>query len=387
MRAASSAVPVSNESSGKTRWTSPHASASPAVSVLPVKVSSIARWVPRAGARKKVAPPSGESPMFWYARVKRADSAATTRSPASAREIPAPAATPLTAERTGLGTRRRDAMKACSRTVSSRKFPGASAPKDPIRATSPPAENALPLPVRTMQRTPGSSPRAETASSSSVPISRSYAFIRSGRFILIVATPPCSSTITVLIGPPPSRSMSPGTFLIHLRDAGGVCPRPRTGAVGLYFFHASFPDDMPRLRGGSCLRFPPGGKRPGREGVVPLPGPAILQAAGGARSDLFRQMEEDGRRDDRHPAGLPSDRKAPEGDRGVPGGGSRGGVSGLPPVHGPRPLLRPHGDRRSPARGGDGPPRPDGILAMVRRGGSAVQGGVVTDTGTRGGNR
>src|SRR3990170_3698391 len=125
MRAASSAVPASNESSEKTRWTSPHAAASSAVSVLPVRVSSIARWVPTARARKKVAPPSGESPMFWYARVKRADPAATTRSPASAREIPAPAATPLTAERTGLGTRRRDAMKACSRIVSSRKFAAA----------------------------------------------------------------------------------------------------------------------------------------------------------------------------------------------------------------------------------------------------------------------
>src|SRR4030067_1629508 len=115
-------------------------------------------------------------------------------------------------------------------------------------------------------------------------------------------------------------------------------------------------------------------------------------------------MEKDGRHDDRYPAGLPSDRKAPEGDRrgpgnegsprgaegsrqggrGVPGGGARGGGSGLPPVHGPRPLLRTHGDRRSPARGGPAPPRPDGILAMVRRGGRAVQGGEVTHTGTRG---
>src|SRR3972149_11245790 len=76
-----------------------------------------------------------------------------------------------------------------------------------------------------------------------------------------------------------------------------------------------------------------------------------------------------------------------QGDRGVPGGGSRGGVSGFPPVHGPRPLLRPHGDRRSPARGGPAPPRPHGILEMVRRGGSAVQGGVVTGPRSRGGHR
>src|SRR4030043_139032 len=138
------------------------------------------------------------------------------------------------------------------------------------------------------------------------------------------------------------------------------------------------------------------------DGNMPVPGPGEPRAAGGPRPDLFRQMEEDGRHDRRYPAGVQPDRKAPEGDRQDPGnegsprgekgsrqggrsaprGGSRGRVSGRPAVHGPRPLLRPHGDRRSSARGGAAPPRPHGILEMVRRGGSAVQGGVVTGTGT-----
>ena len=46
---------------------------------------------------RQVDPTSGDSPARVYAIVKRADSAASTRSPVSARLKPAPAAVPLTA--------------------------------------------------------------------------------------------------------------------------------------------------------------------------------------------------------------------------------------------------------------------------------------------------
>ena len=49
--------------------------------------------------------PSGVAAIFEYAIVKRADSAASTRSPESAKENPPPAATPFTAMMTGLSLR------------------------------------------------------------------------------------------------------------------------------------------------------------------------------------------------------------------------------------------------------------------------------------------
>src|SRR5260370_1357372 len=49
--------------------------------------------------------PSGEAAIFEYAIANLADSAATTRSPASARLMPPPAATPFTAMITGLAGR------------------------------------------------------------------------------------------------------------------------------------------------------------------------------------------------------------------------------------------------------------------------------------------
>ena len=55
--------------------------------------------------RKYDAEPSGVAAIFEYAIVKRADSAANTRSPESAKESPPPAATPFTAMITGLSLR------------------------------------------------------------------------------------------------------------------------------------------------------------------------------------------------------------------------------------------------------------------------------------------
>src|SRR5947199_7475704 len=70
------------------------------------------RWrSPTSRGRKYEDDPSGVAAIFEYAIVKRADSAAITRSPESANESPPPAATPLTAMITGLSLRaRRDTV-------------------------------------------------------------------------------------------------------------------------------------------------------------------------------------------------------------------------------------------------------------------------------------
>src|SRR4030067_1179719 len=157
-------------------------------------------------------------------------------------------------------------MNACSQTVSSRKLPAASARKDPIRATSPPAEKAFPVPVKTMQRAPGSTQMDDAAPCSSFPISKSYTFIRSGRFIRIVATPPCFSTITVLMGSP---SLSMGIAVANSmpgRQCGSVPDHPPRHAV----------DRIVKLR-----QFLDRGRNPG----IPGPGCGVHHAASGDGGD------------------------------------------------------------------------------------------------------
>ncbi len=78
----------------------------PAGTRSPSSAICIARARPTAGGTNAVEPPSGISPMFTNARPKNADSAAITRSQASASEHPIPTAGPLTAATTGLGSRR-----------------------------------------------------------------------------------------------------------------------------------------------------------------------------------------------------------------------------------------------------------------------------------------
>src|SRR5437870_9152460 len=63
--------------------------------------------------------PSGVAAIFEYAIVKRADSAASTRSPESAKETPPPAATPLTAMITGASPRAKRDTAPCRQGVSS----------------------------------------------------------------------------------------------------------------------------------------------------------------------------------------------------------------------------------------------------------------------------
>ncbi len=59
---------------------------------------------PTDAATVAVAPPSGISPIFVNASVSAADSVATTRSHASATDMPTPAAMPLSPQTTGLSS-------------------------------------------------------------------------------------------------------------------------------------------------------------------------------------------------------------------------------------------------------------------------------------------
>ena len=59
---------------------------------------------PTEAATVAVAPPSGIRPILVNARVSAADSVATTRSQASAADMPTPAAMPLSPHTTGLSS-------------------------------------------------------------------------------------------------------------------------------------------------------------------------------------------------------------------------------------------------------------------------------------------
>src|SRR5260370_393711 len=82
----------------------PQAAASSAGSLLPSKVNPSARALPTRRGKVHVPPESGSRPSFENAWTKLAERAAMTRSQASAILAPAPAATPLTAAITGMGS-------------------------------------------------------------------------------------------------------------------------------------------------------------------------------------------------------------------------------------------------------------------------------------------
>ncbi len=101
-----------------------------------------------------------------------ADSAATTRSPESARLIPPPAAMPFTAITTGF-------MVRASREIAPCRYVVSSLTRTPIRSglsakslTSPPAQNAFPAPVITTHRTARSSSASSAAWKRSRPSAR-----------------------------------------------------------------------------------------------------------------------------------------------------------------------------------------------------------------------
>jgi hypothetical protein len=125
--------------------------------------------------------------------VNFADSVATTRSPASARLMPPPAAMPFTAMITGFGERASRDTAPCRYVVSClTRIPTrpAFSWKD---LTSPPAQKALPAPVTTTQRTARSSSASSAASKISRASVRSSALYADGRLSVMVATASATS--------------------------------------------------------------------------------------------------------------------------------------------------------------------------------------------------
>ena len=109
--AASCAVSASasafSAASSTARQIMPQASACAAGTGSPSIARARARASPIRRGRKKLAPESGTRPIVTKAWTKLALRAASTMSQASAKLAPAPAATPFTAQTTGIGSARR----------------------------------------------------------------------------------------------------------------------------------------------------------------------------------------------------------------------------------------------------------------------------------------
>ena len=131
--------------------------------------------------------------MLTKASWKNADSAATTRSQASARDRPIPAAGPLTAATTGLGIRRMPVISGWYRSVrivytSGEPSPAPAWSADSFRSA--PLEKARPAPVMSTARTPGSPVTTRIASFRSAANCAFQAFSRSGRLSSTLAPAP-----------------------------------------------------------------------------------------------------------------------------------------------------------------------------------------------------
>ena len=105
-RAAVAATASSNSASSTQLQISPRRWACSAASLSPVIARPSACARPTSRGSSQVPPASGIRPIFENAWMKLAERLAMTRSQASARLAPAPAATPLTAATTGTGMAR-----------------------------------------------------------------------------------------------------------------------------------------------------------------------------------------------------------------------------------------------------------------------------------------
>jgi hypothetical protein len=98
-------------------------------------------------------PPSGDRPSLACDIMKRASSAATTRSQASTIENAPPAAAPSTAAMTGFGHARSASMKALKRSSICICTAGSARRRSARAAMSPPALKVAPSPCSTIART------------------------------------------------------------------------------------------------------------------------------------------------------------------------------------------------------------------------------------------
>src|SRR3954451_19963636 len=145
--------------------------------------------------------------------MKRAEAAARRTSQTSASCVPAPVATPLTAATVGFSRRSSSVIRLVRRWLSWRNSRGSQSRSN--RDRSPPAEKALPSPVRISARTPGSSAAASKASRSFAASSPSIALRRSGRASVTVRTP---SSVSVRSMPPMLRSPTVFASYEHFLD-------------------------------------------------------------------------------------------------------------------------------------------------------------------------
>src|SRR5712691_2782459 len=192
-------------------------------------MSSRARARPTRRTRRCVPPKPGMSPRLISGCPRRARSAATSRSQASASSRPPPSATPLRAPITGSASASTAAIASCPRREKAAPSSGAIAA---IAAMSAPAENARsPAPVSTRARSPGSPSSSRNAPRSARSVAASSAFSAAGRSSVSVATPSCRSSFKLAKS---IASVLRPTIeaMMRLDETDGAGPRAHDDRVG-----------------------------------------------------------------------------------------------------------------------------------------------------------
>ena len=191
MVVASSWACVSASPAGVVRSARPISTASCASTQRAVSNNSAARCQPIRSAKRTLLAASGGTPSSLNGTRMRAVSSIKTRSQKGSKVMPMPTATPLTAAISGL----EKTSNASSKTV---KPPAFDVVGDPlatpeassiISLRSWPELKAAPAPVSTTTRTSSFVSAFSSALARSSYCSRVKAFLRSGRFIVMTATP------------------------------------------------------------------------------------------------------------------------------------------------------------------------------------------------------
>ena len=174
---------VGSSSSGSTtRFTRPHSQASAAVSVFPVKESSLARAMPIKRGSLWLSPQPGRMPTRACVSANFARLEAMIMSQARASSKPPVTAWPLTAAMMGPS---KDAIASTTPLWAPSVIRSASLCPSSLR--SKPAQKARPAPVRTATRIAGSAWISRKASVIAARSALESAFIESGRFSVRLA--------------------------------------------------------------------------------------------------------------------------------------------------------------------------------------------------------
>jgi len=150
--------------------------------------------------RKYRPPPSGMRPRLTNEAANRASGAAMMKSQASAMSRPSPIAGPLTAAiviwSAPASAVTNAAVWCCLRQPRIATSPAGCSSRRRMPLTSPPAQNALPAPVRMITRTSSSSDSAASSTRSASRMPSSSAFRACGRFRVSTATGPFTARRT-----------------------------------------------------------------------------------------------------------------------------------------------------------------------------------------------